>query len=78
MLQSEENRCPQHFIYSKTDDLIAYRDVEYFSDVRKSKGVTVTSLCYEEGEHVKHYSQHKDSYINSVCNFLNRCLNGSN
>jgi hypothetical protein len=54
------------------------KDIEYFADYRQSVGIDVTSLCYDDSPHVKHYSHNKDSYVNSVCNFLNKCLNGSN
>jgi hypothetical protein len=77
-LKDDRNRWPQHFIYSKTDILIPFTDIEYFADYRQSVGIDVTSLCYDDSPHVKHYSHNKDSYVNSVCNFLNKCLNGSN
>ncbi|KAJ3661883.1 hypothetical protein Zmor_006261 [Zophobas morio] len=77
-LKNEKNTWPQHFIYSKKDVLIPFTDIEYFADYRRSLGVDVTSLCYEGSPHVKHYTEHKESYVNSVCNFLNKCLNGTN
>lgn len=99
MLKVERNRCPQHFIYSKTDDLIPYevsererarefrwknnkivallfQDIQYFTAYRRSMGVDVTELCFEDSPHVKHYIANKETYVNSVCTFLNKCLNG--
>ncbi|XP_015836233.1 transmembrane protein 53 isoform X2 [Tribolium castaneum] len=77
-LKDDKNNCPQHFIYSKKDILIPYTDIEYFANYRKSLGIDVTTLCYETSPHVKHYTENKESYVSSVCNFLNKCLNGTN
>ncbi|CAH0549119.1 unnamed protein product [Brassicogethes aeneus] len=77
-LKHEKNYWPQHFIYSKADNLIPYTDIEQFSSFRKTQGVDVTTLCYEESLHVKHLPENKESYVNSVCNFINKCLNGKN
>ncbi|XP_022906425.2 transmembrane protein 53 [Onthophagus taurus] len=79
ILKKEKNTWPQHFIYSKADVLIPYQDIEYFADYRENVGVNVTRLCYEDSPHVKHYTHNKESYVNSVCNFINKCLsNGRN
>ncbi|KAK9753196.1 Eukaryotic protein of unknown function (DUF829) [Popillia japonica] len=77
-LKKEENQWPQHFIYSKTDDLIPYHDVEHFADHRSKLGISITKLCFDDSPHVKHYSHNKETYVNSVCNFINKCLNGKN
>ncbi|XP_018336553.1 transmembrane protein 53 isoform X1 [Agrilus planipennis] len=75
-LLQEKNMWPQHFIYSKADNLIPYEDIEYFAEYRKNKGVEVSTLCFEKSPHVKHYSCHREEYVNSVCSFINKCLNG--
>lgn len=75
-LKDESNRWPQHFIYSKADTLIPYTDIEYFANYRKSLGVDVTTLCFESSLHVKHLATNRDCYINSVYNFIHKCLNG--
>lgn len=74
-LKNEENKWPQHFIYSKGDILIPYQDVEYFASYRKSMGVDVTLKCYDDTPHVRHYPYNRASYTHSVCNFMNKCLN---
>ncbi|XP_018565393.1 transmembrane protein 53 [Anoplophora glabripennis] len=76
-LKNEKNTWPQHFIYSKNDDLIPHTDIEYFADYRKKLGVDVTTLCYETSLHVKHLAENRESYVKSVYNFINKCLNGS-
>lgn len=50
--------------------------MEHFANYRKQLGIDVTTLCFEESPHVKHYITHKEAYVNSICNFLNKCLNG--
>ncbi|XP_066261609.1 transmembrane protein 53 [Euwallacea similis] len=77
-LKMEKNRCPQHFIYSKNDDLIPHTDVESFASFRRKLGVDVTTLCYENSLHVKHLPENKESYVSSVFQFINKCLNGIN
>ncbi|XP_018336563.1 transmembrane protein 53-A isoform X2 [Agrilus planipennis] len=52
------------------------QDIEYFAEYRKNKGVEVSTLCFEKSPHVKHYSCHREEYVNSVCSFINKCLNG--
>ncbi|KAK9886514.1 hypothetical protein WA026_016793 [Henosepilachna vigintioctopunctata] len=74
-LKNEENKWPQHFIYSKADVLIPYEDVEYFANYRKSLGIDVSLKRYENTPHVRHYPDNKVSYIQSVCSFMHKCLN---
>ncbi|XP_017778747.1 PREDICTED: transmembrane protein 53-like [Nicrophorus vespilloides] len=75
-LKCESNKWPQHFIYSKADDLIPFQDVEHFSKHREKMGIEVSSVCFDKSPHVKHYSHHRENYITSVYNFINKCLNG--
>ncbi|XP_050302237.1 transmembrane protein 53 isoform X2 [Anthonomus grandis grandis] len=77
-LLNEKNRCPQLFIYSKNDDLIPHTDVEEFASHRKKRGVDVTTVCYDNSLHVKHLPENRESYVTSVFQFINKCLNGSN
>lgn len=94
-LKDEKCKWPQHFIYSKADDLIPYtvnfkrknniisllsrvllQDIEYFAKYRRELGIDVTTLCYESSLHVKHLPENRTSYVTSVYNFVNKCLNG--
>ncbi|XP_060533469.1 transmembrane protein 53 [Cylas formicarius] len=77
-LKDEVNRCPQLFIYSKNDHLIPHTDIEYFAEYRRKHGVDVKTICYERSLHVKHLPENRESYVNSVCSFINKCLNGNN
>ncbi|XP_030759684.1 transmembrane protein 53 [Sitophilus oryzae] len=75
-LQKEKNRCPQLFIYSKNDDLIPHTDIEHFAKVRRDMDVDVSTVCYETSLHVKHLPENRESYVTSVFQFINKCLNG--
>nr|XP_023016825.1 transmembrane protein 53 [Leptinotarsa decemlineata] len=77
-LKYEKNKWPQLFIYSKNDNLIPHTDIEYFADFRKKMGVDVTTICYDTSLHVKHLPENRQSYMKSVYNFINKCLNGKN
>lgn len=37
----------------------------------------VTTLCFEDTPHVKHYIFRKETYVNAILNFVNKCLNGN-
>ncbi|XP_045469843.1 transmembrane protein 53-like [Harmonia axyridis] len=73
-LLEEENKFPQHFIYSKNDKVIPYQDVEFFINKRKSIGVEVSIKCYTDTEHVRHYPMKKYTYTQSIFNFISHCL----
>lgn len=73
-LKFERNLWPQHFIYSKADTLIPYKDIEDFAQYRKCLGVNTSLLRFDDSPHVKHYSHNKTTYVNSVCSFINKCL----
>ncbi|XP_055541929.1 transmembrane protein 53-B [Wyeomyia smithii] len=73
-LKYECNEWPQLFLYSKTDRLIPYTDIEKFAVYRQKCGTDVRMVCFDRSEHVKHYIRHPQEYIYSVCKFINDCL----
>ncbi|XP_075149397.1 transmembrane protein 53-A isoform X2 [Haematobia irritans] len=73
-LKNEPNEYPQLFLYSKGDVVIPYTDVEHFINLRQQQGVDVSSVCFEDAEHVKIYTKYPQKYIRCVCNFINNCL----
>uniref|UniRef100_A0A1I8Q7G4 Transmembrane protein 53 n=1 Tax=Stomoxys calcitrans TaxID=35570 RepID=A0A1I8Q7G4_STOCA len=73
-LKNEPNEYPQLFLYSKGDVVIPHTDVEHFINIRQQQGVDVTSVCFEDAEHVKIYTKYPQQYIQCVCNFINNCL----
>ncbi|XP_050746335.1 transmembrane protein 53 isoform X2 [Drosophila biarmipes] len=73
-LKNEVNKYPQLFLYSKGDVVIPYQDVEKFIRLRRDQGIKVSSLCFEDAEHVKIYTKYPKQYIQSVCNFIRNCI----
>ncbi|XP_030377077.1 transmembrane protein 53 [Scaptodrosophila lebanonensis] len=73
-LKNEANKNPQLFLYSKSDVVIPYRDVEKFIRIRRDQGVDVSSVCFDDAEHVKIYQHYPKQYIQCVCNFISNCM----
>ncbi|XP_058986053.1 transmembrane protein 53 [Musca domestica] len=73
-LKNEPNEYPQLFLYSKGDVVIPHTDIENFISYRRQQGVDVSSVCFEDAEHVKIYTKYPTQYIQCVCSFINNCL----
>ncbi|XP_017840235.1 transmembrane protein 53 isoform X2 [Drosophila busckii] len=69
-LKNETNKYPQLFLYSKGDVVIPYRDVEKFIRLRRDQGINVSSVCFEDAEHVKIYTKYP-----AQCPLIYRTLN---
>ncbi|XP_064554054.1 transmembrane protein 53 [Drosophila montana] len=73
-LKNETNKYPQLFLYSKSDVVIPYKDVEKFIRMRRDQGINVSSVCFEDAEHVKIYTKYPAQYVQSVCSFIRNCM----
>jgi len=73
-LKNEANKYPQLFLYSKGDVVIPYRDVEKFIRLRRDQGIDVSSVCFEDAEHVKIYTKYPTQYVQCVCSFIRNCM----
>ncbi|EDV98992.1 transmembrane protein 53 [Drosophila grimshawi] len=73
-LKNETNKYPQLFLYSKGDVVIPYRDVEKFIRLRRDQGIDVSSVCFEDAEHVKIYTKYPVQYVQCVCSFIRNCM----
>lgn len=73
-LKNEANKFPQLFLYSKSDVVIPYKDVEKFIGLRRDQGIKVSSVRFEDAEHVKIYIKYPEQYVQSVCNFIRNCM----
>lgn len=73
-LKNEPSRWPQLFLYSKADKLINHADVTEVAEHRKSLGVSVSTICWEDSEHVGHFSVHREAYTNAVYRFIDSCI----
>ncbi|KAK2588216.1 hypothetical protein KPH14_004251 [Odynerus spinipes] len=77
-LMEESYSWPQLFLYSNTDTLIPAADVEKFASRRAERGVRVQLVLFTNSPHVKHYTTYRDIYVNTVCSFINECLQSGN
>ncbi|KAH8410309.1 hypothetical protein KR009_011659 [Drosophila setifemur] len=73
-LKNESNKYPQLFLYSKGDVVIPYKDVEKFIRLRRDQGIDVSSVCFEDAEHVKIFIKYPKQYVQIVCNFIRNCI----
>jgi hypothetical protein len=73
-LAEEPFSWPQLFLYSTTDKLILYKDIEKFAERRRQRGVNVSAIRFDDSPHVKHFFVHREIYINTICSFLHSCL----
>lgn len=73
-LKNETNKYPQLFLYSKGDVVIPYKDVEKFIRLRRDQGIDVSSVCFEDAEHVKIYTKYPTQYVQCVCSFIRNCM----
>ncbi|KAL2716592.1 transmembrane protein 53 isoform X1 [Vespula squamosa] len=77
-LMEESYSWPQLFLYSNTDTLIPAADVEKFASRRAERGVHVQLVLFTNSPHVKHYAMYREVYVNTVCSFINECLQSGN
>lgn len=77
-LMEESYSWPQLFLYSNTDTLIPAADVEKFASRRAERGVRVQMVLFTNSPHVKHYATYREVYTNTVCSFVNECLQSGN
>ena len=73
-LLADQNRCPQLFLFSKTDEIVSYYSVEEFIQHRLNLGVKVHSICWDDSPHVQHFRHHREAYMQNCTSFLNSCL----
>lgn len=66
--------CPQLILYSKTDKFAPYQDIDSYIQARRHKGIHVTSKCWNSSEHVNHYREHTDEYLQELNAFTDFCL----
>lgn len=67
-------QCPQLILYSKTDRLAPYQDIESYAEARRSRGINIATKCWDRSEHVSHYREHASEYLVAVNTFVDKCL----
>ncbi|KAH3693231.1 transmembrane protein 53-like [Dreissena polymorpha] len=75
-MAGDSTRWPMLFLYSKSDSVIMYYDIEDMMSQRRALGVHVSSVCWDDTSHVAHLLVHKDEYERACEDFLEYCLGG--
>jgi len=64
---------PQLYLHSEADSVSPPSWVKAIAEKQIAKGRDVTSHCWPDSEHVRHYLQHPQQYENLVFSFLKKC-----
>ncbi|XP_064624945.1 transmembrane protein 53-like [Lineus longissimus] len=70
---SDPSPCPQLYLYSKADRMIKYSAIERVIKHRSSRGIEVTSVCWDDSDHVSHLRAHRESYMKKCYDFIDSC-----
>ncbi|XP_010889659.1 transmembrane protein 53 [Esox lucius] len=68
---------PQLYLYSRSDQVIPYTDVELMIQVLKGKGIPVESFDFNTSSHVSHFCDFPEEYSGRCLAFLNNCMKDS-
>lgn len=71
LISKECRRC---YVYSKTDDLIPWKDVEGHADDAEERGWIVEKERFEGSEHVAHMRLDPQRYWKIVARYLDLAL----
>ncbi len=71
-LENSTISSPQMFLYSESDDLAPYKDIDAFIEYRKKRGVDVMAQRWRDTLHVRHFMSEPDKYVEMIDNFLKR------
>lgn len=74
VLAKSQPPCPQLYIYSSSDKVIPFLEVESFIELQKKNGKVVLSHRLEESPHVDHFRTFPEIYSGQLKNFLRECL----
>lgn len=66
---ANEASPPALFIFSTADP-----GVDTIAISREEAGGVVVAVKYEDTEHLDHFGEHRESYINALVNFLHDCM----
>ncbi|XP_071800244.1 transmembrane protein 53-like [Asterias amurensis] len=73
-MKTDPSRYPQLFLYSKTDEICPWRDVDDVVEARRKREVHVQQVCWDESNHCTHLLAHRDEYIQRCQDFAQGCL----
>jgi len=65
---------PLYYIYSETDSLVPFQDVDLSIRERSLNGLPVGSHRFTDSVHVAHYVKYPDEYAKHCLTFISQCL----
>jgi hypothetical protein len=65
---------PLLFLYSSADTLVSHEYVEPFVASLAARGRDVTSICWDDSEHVRHMLKHRNAYFRAIDVLLARAV----
>lgn len=76
-IKDDKSRWPQLFLYSKADQIIFHYDIEEIIEYRqKVLNVPMSSVCWNNSDHVSHLRLNRESYFTQCQYFLEQCMKG--
>ena len=69
-------KSPQLYLFSKSDKVALYENILDFIKDQEDRKIDVTYKLWDNSEHVKHLSTHKQEYIQIVQSFIKKCCSG--
>lgn len=72
MLDHPVLQVPQLYLYSSSDSVVSMNYVEDEIRLQGSRGVDITSHCWNDSEHVKHFVQHPGEYTSQINKFVHK------
>jgi len=66
--------CPHLYLYSVQDKVVHQKEIEEMIAERRRRGVHVSTQCWDDSAHVMHFLAHRETYVTTCLDFLQRCL----
>ncbi|KAJ3436039.1 hypothetical protein M0812_18083 [Anaeramoeba flamelloides] len=67
-------RCPQLYLYSRSDKLVNLPFLESFIESQEKLGIDVHKKVWDKSEHVQHYRKYPNQYKKKIKSFLAACF----
>ncbi|KAG8436996.1 hypothetical protein GDO86_007907 [Hymenochirus boettgeri] len=73
-MKKDSSRWPQLYIYSQSDTIISYLDVEGMIVARRKRCLPTESVVFGNSEHVCHFRRFPKRYSEICTSFLRECI----
>ena len=71
-LKSNVLKVPQLFLYSEADTVMVASRARQRIEAQAALGRDVTSYCWKDSQHVRHFTDHPIEYRNQLCAFVKK------